>query len=171
MTGITVCMAALFVRNFIKVWSYSRLLDGLNLVVGGIGLGYAALAIAGVEIPTVLAWRFAFVYVPLWFVIGVYALIKGNRQAKLFLAAWAAYMLGMIALDVKNLGVGHGNFYVQLLLSNGPYIGLAVESLLALDVALVRAAGSDERQGAPGDAGDDGRSDGNPEPPRLQRTL
>jgi len=128
--GLTVCLAALFVRTFLRVETYSKILDRLNIVVAAIAATYAILAIVGVEIPTVVAWRFAFVYVPLWIAIGIVAWIKGNGRAKLFLAAWTAYMAGMIALDLKNLGIGSGNFVLQNLLAHGPYIGLALESLL-----------------------------------------
>ncbi len=41
----------------------------------------------------------------------------------------------MIGLDLKNLGVGRGNFFIQNLLAHGPYIGLTLESLL-LSVSL-----------------------------------
>ena len=116
--GLTVFLAALFVRTFLRVATYSKVLDRLNIVVAAIAATYAVLAIVGVEIPTVVAWRFAFVYMPLWIAIGILAWIKGNGRAKLFLAAWTAYMAGMIALDLKNLGIGSDNFLLQNLLAH-----------------------------------------------------
>ncbi len=82
--GVTVAMAAFFVRAFLRVSTFSLVLDRLNLVVAAIAAGYAVLALGGVEIPTVIAWRFAFVYVPLWIVIGIVAWRHGDGRAKLF---------------------------------------------------------------------------------------
>ncbi|MBV8655701.1 MAG: GGDEF domain-containing protein, partial [Candidatus Eremiobacteraeota bacterium] len=139
--GLTLVAATVFIRRFLKSHAHSRLLDRINIAIACIGAGYALLALFGVPIRYTLVQNFSFVYVPVWMATGIVCWRKGYAPAKLFLAAWTAYMIGIVV----EAAVDAGSFQAlgimrestpDVVLDYIVYLGIALESiLLALSLA------------------------------------
>lgn len=139
--GLTLLAATVFIRRFLRSHAHSRLLDRINIAIACVGAGYALLALAGVPIRYTLVQNFSFVYVPVWMATGIVCWRKGYAPAKLFLAAWTAYMIGIVVEAVVDAG---GFAALGIMRESTPdvildyivYLGIALESiLLALSLA------------------------------------
>ncbi|GAC1357724.1 MAG: hypothetical protein NVSMB31_18170 [Vulcanimicrobiaceae bacterium] len=135
--GVTVVAATLFVRAFLHTAHLSRILDRINIGIAVVAGVYALAGLLNVPFKVSWAWNFGFVYVPVWILSGILAWRAGEEQAKFFLLAWIALMAGILAADIKQLGVGRGNFFAEFVLSHGPYFGIAIQStFLSLALAI-----------------------------------
>jgi diguanylate cyclase (GGDEF)-like protein len=135
--GLTVVAATLFVRAFLHTKHLSRLLDNVNIAIAVIAALYAVAGLLNLPFKITWAWNFGYFYVPVWLVSGILAWRAGEEQAKFFLLAWIALMAGIVASDIKQLGVGRGNFFIEFVLSHGPYFGIAIQStFLSLALAI-----------------------------------
>ena len=135
--GLTVVAATLFVRTFLHTKHLSRVLDRLNIGIAVIAALYALAGLANLPFKITWAWDFGYIYVPIWLISGIIAWRAGEEQAKFFLLAWIALMGGIVASDIKQLGVGRGHFMIEFLLSHGPYFGIAIQStFLSLALAI-----------------------------------
>jgi two-component system, sensor histidine kinase LadS len=139
--GITLIAATLFIRRFLRSQVHSRTLDRINVAIAAIGGLYAALALAGLPVRYTLVQNFAFVYVPVWMATGIASWRKGYAPARLFLAAWTAYMIGILVEAAVDAGVGQSfgiarETTLDVVLDYIVYLGIALESiLLALSLA------------------------------------
>lgn len=127
--GLTVITATLFMRSFLNLRRYSRILDWFNIAVATIAAFYAIAALLDAPLRVTLVWNFAFIYVPLWIVTTAYCWKRGQSQAKFLLIAWSALMLGQLMLDLKNLGFAPPSFFIAFFFSYGPYVGLMFECM------------------------------------------
>jgi diguanylate cyclase (GGDEF)-like protein len=139
--GITLLAATFFIRRFLRSHLHSRLLDRINIGIAVVAAAYAFLALVGVPIRYTLVQNFSFVYVPIWMATGIVCWRKGYAPAKLFLAAWTAYMIGIVVEAVVDAG---GFQALGVMRESTPdvvldyivYLGIALESiLLALSLA------------------------------------
>ncbi|MDP9018397.1 MAG: diguanylate cyclase [Candidatus Eremiobacteraeota bacterium] len=135
--GLTVVTATLFVRAFLHTAHLSRVLDRINIGIAVVAGCYAIAGLLNVPFKISWAWNFGYIYVPVWIISGILAWRAGEEQAKFFLLAWIALMAGILAADIKQLGVGRGNFLAEFVLSHGPYFGIAIQStFLSLALAI-----------------------------------
>ena len=135
--GLTVLCAALFVRAFLHTAELSRTVDRINIGIAAVAGTYATAALFFPNLRASWIWQFDWVYVPVWLITGILAWRAGQEQAKFFLLGWLALMGGVLAADVKQLGVGGSNFLLGFTLSHGPYFGIAIQStFLSLSLAL-----------------------------------
>ena len=141
--GVTLVAATFFIRRFLRSQAYSGTLDKINIVIAVIGAAYAILALSGVPVRYTLVERFSFVYVPVWMATGIVCWRKGYAPARLFLAAWTAYMIGIVveaAVDAGSfqaLGVMREST-LDVVLDYIVYLGIALESIL-LSLSLAQA--------------------------------
>ncbi|MBV8490851.1 MAG: GGDEF domain-containing protein, partial [Candidatus Eremiobacteraeota bacterium] len=149
--GVTLVAATFFIRRFLRSHAHSRLLDRINVAIAVIGAIYAVLALAGVPISYTLVQNFSFVYVPIWIATGVVCWRKGYAPAKLFLAAWTAYMIGIVVEAAVDAGTFQAMGIMRestpdVLLDYIVYLGIALESiLLALSLAQAYRTASAEK--------------------------
>ncbi|MDP9025307.1 MAG: diguanylate cyclase, partial [Candidatus Eremiobacteraeota bacterium] len=135
--GLTVLFASLFVRSFLETAHLSRVLDRINIAIAALAGTYAIAALVFPELRASWIWQFDWIYVPVWLVSGILAWRAGAEQAKFFLLGWLALMGGLLAADIKQLGVGGSNFMLGFMLSHGPYFGIAIQStFLSLALAI-----------------------------------
>lgn len=141
--GVTLLAATFFIRRFLRSHAHSRLLDRINVAIAVIGATYAVLSLAGVPIRYTLVEYFSFVYVPIWMATGIVCWRKGYAPARLFLAAWIVYMIGIVveaAVDAgafQALGVMREST-PDVILDYIVYLGIALESIL-LSLSLAQA--------------------------------
>lgn len=141
--GVTLLAATFFIRRFLRSHAHSRLLDRINVGIAVIGGAYAVLSLAGVPIRYTLVEYFSFVYVPIWMATGIVCWRKGYAPARLFLAAWTVYMIGIVveaAVDAggfQALGVMREST-PDVVLDYIVYLGIALESIL-LSLSLAQA--------------------------------
>jgi signal transduction histidine kinase len=128
--GITLVAATLFLRAFLDLRRYSRVLDAINVAVAAVGALYAIGGIFDLPIRVTLVWDFAFIYAPLWCITTAYCWKRGHAQARFLLMAWSALLLGQLLLDAKNLGFAPHNLTALFFFSYGPYVGLMLECML-----------------------------------------
>ena len=146
--GVTVVTATLFVRAFLHTKHISKTLDRINIGIAVVAALYAIAGLLNLPFKITWAWNFGYVYVPIWLLSAILAWRKGEEQAKFFLLAWVALMAGIVAADIKQLGVGRGNFVIEFMLSHGPYFGIAIQSTflsLALAVELRQLTSAKQR--------------------------
>ncbi|MEX2597752.1 MAG: 7TM diverse intracellular signaling domain-containing protein [Salibacteraceae bacterium] len=126
-TGI---FSILFSIKFLQLGAYSKLLKTISWILILICIltalftlvfGYLLYAFY-IPVLTVMLGLGAMVML----ISGIYCWYKGNRSARLFIAAWAAYLLGTILLILRNLGILPGNEIT----SSSAMIGQAVEVVL-----------------------------------------
>lgn len=127
--GLTVITATLFMRSFLGLPRYSRLLDRLNLAVGAFAAVYALAAFFDAPLRVTFVWNFAFVYIPVWIITTAYCWRRGHGEAKFLLVGWSALMIGQLLLDLKNLGLAPSSFFLGFFFSYGPYVGLMFECM------------------------------------------
>jgi diguanylate cyclase (GGDEF)-like protein len=139
--GVTLVAATFFIRRFLRSQAYSRLLDRVNIGIAVIGGTYALLALIGVPIRYTLVEYFSFVYVPIWMATGIVSWRKGYAPARLFLAAWTVYMIGILVEAAVDAGLFQALGVMRestpdVVLDYIVYLGIALESiLLALSLA------------------------------------
>jgi diguanylate cyclase (GGDEF)-like protein len=139
--GVTLIAATFFIRRFLRSHAHSRLLDRACIAVAAVGGIYAVLDLAGVPIRYSLVQDFSFVYVPIWMATGIVCWRRGYKPARLFLAAWTAYMIGILIEAAVDAGIGSSLGIVRestpdVVLDYIVYLGIALESiLLALSLA------------------------------------
>ena len=141
--GITLVAATIFIRRFLKSHAHSAILDRLNLAIAASGATYTLLALFGVPIQYTLVQRFSFIYVPVWLITGVVCWRKGYAPARLFIFAWAAYMIGIVLEATVDLGLTSQVGIVResppdVMLDYIVYLGIALESIL-LSLSLAQA--------------------------------
>lgn len=90
-----------------------------------------------------LVQNFSFVYVPVWMLTGIACWRRGYTPARLFLFAWAAYMVGIVVEAAVDAGMVTGLGIVRessldVALDYLVYLGIAVESVL-LSLSLAEA--------------------------------
>ena len=135
--GLTVLTATLFVRKFLHTRQLSPWLDRVNIGVAVIAGACTIAALLYAPFRASWIWNFDYVYVAVWLLSGIIAWRAGEEQAKFFLMGWLALMAGILAADVKQLGVGNTNFVLGFVLSHGPYFGIAIQStFLSLALAM-----------------------------------
>jgi two-component system, sensor histidine kinase LadS len=149
--GITLIAATFFIRRFLRSQSHSRILDRACVAVAAIGGIYAVLASFGVPIRYSLVQDFSFVYVPIWMATGIVCWRRGYAPAKLFLAAWTAYMIGIVIEAAVDAGLGSSIGIARestpdVILDYIVYLGIALESiLLALSLAQAYKTAASEK--------------------------
>jgi diguanylate cyclase (GGDEF)-like protein len=141
--GITLVAATFFIRRFLRSQAHSRLLDNALIAIAAIGAAYALLDVAGVPIRYSLVQDFSFVYVPVWMATGIVCWRRGYAPARLFLAAWTAYMIGIVIEAAVDAGIGTSLGIARestpdVVLDYIVYLGIAVESIL-LSLSLAQA--------------------------------
>jgi diguanylate cyclase (GGDEF)-like protein len=150
--GITLVLATIFIRRFLRSHTHSVLLDRLNVAIAVIGATYTVLALLGVPIRYTLVQDFSFAYVPIWLITGVVCWRKGYAPARLFIFAWAAYMVGIVLEAAVDLGLTAQLGIVResspdVVLDYIVYLGIALESiLLSLSLAQAYRAATSEKE-------------------------
>jgi two-component system, sensor histidine kinase LadS len=149
--GVTLIAATFFIRRFLRSQSHSGILDGACIAVAAIGGLYAILDLIGVPIRYSLVQDFSFVYVPIWMATGIACWRRGYAPAKLFLAAWTAYMIGIVIEAAVDAGLGSSLGIARestpdVVLDYIVYLGIALESiLLALSLAQAYKTAASEK--------------------------
>ena len=141
--GITLVTATVFIRRFLRSHAHSVLLDRLNVGIAIVGGAYMLLALFGVPIRYTLVQYFSFIYVPVWLATGMICWRKGYDPARLFIFAWAAYMIGIVLEATVDLGLTARMGIVResppdVVLDYIVYLGIALESIL-LSLSLAQA--------------------------------
>ncbi|MDP9017165.1 MAG: sensor domain-containing diguanylate cyclase [Candidatus Eremiobacteraeota bacterium] len=141
--GLTLVAATVFIRRFLRSQAHSVLLDRLNIGIAVIGGVYMLLALFGVPVRYTLVQNFSFFYVPVWLLTGVICWRKGYAPARLFIYAWAAYMVGIVLEAAVDLGLTAQLGIVResvtdVVLDYIVYLGIALESIL-LSLSLAQA--------------------------------
>lgn len=150
--GITLVLATIFIRRFLRSHTHSVVLDRLNIAIAVVGAAYTILALLGVPIRYTLVQDFSFLYVPVWLITGVVCWRKGYAPARLFIFAWAAYMIGIMLEAAVDLGLTAQLGIVResspdVLLDYIVYLGIALESiLLSLSLAQAYRAATSEKE-------------------------
>jgi signal transduction histidine kinase len=125
--GITNILATLFSINFLSIKRTSRIMSGFLWFLVAYG---AILSLAGVIIPyktgIVLAAVLCIINFGGVLVVGVLRLIKGQREAVYFVAAWVAYSIAAVFYGLAKLGYIPLYFFIE----NGPQIGSIFEGAL-----------------------------------------
>lgn len=131
--GSTALCAGQFVRTFLRTASFSLWMDrGLRLLML-CGLGLIGLTLTvGYALPLHLAPFVALMLTLMCSTAGVMAWRRGMRQARYFLFAWSAFLLGALVYSLMVLGV----FPTMFLTVYASQIGAALEvALLSLALA------------------------------------
>lgn len=141
--GVTLLAATFFIRRFLRSHAHSRLLDRINVAIAVIGAAYALLSLVGVPIRYTLVEYFSFVYVPIWMATGIVCWRKGYAPARLFLAAWTVYMIGIVVEAAVDAGLFQALGVMRestpdVILDYIVYLGIALESIL-LSLSLAQA--------------------------------
>ncbi len=131
--GATALFAGQFVRSFLQVARFSRWLDGALLLSMLVGAGLIGLTlIIGYAWPLKLAPYLAVAFNLLCFAAGIQAWRRGVREARFFLLAWSAFLLGGLIYTLMVLGLLPNNGFTLY----ASQIGMAIEvSLLSLALA------------------------------------
>ena len=131
--GATATFGAQFVRTFLHTADFSRWMDRALklLMVSGLVLIGLTLSI-GYALPLHLAPYLALLFTVLCFSAGVMAWWRGLRQARYFLLAWSAFLLGALVYTLMSMGVLPSMFITL----HASQIGAAMEvALLSLALA------------------------------------
>ena len=104
-SGLVTVFAVLFSRSFLRVRSYSPLLNKIFLTVLGVGVGVVVLALAGK-----LVWAGVVAHIigligpvfMIWAAIAAWR--RGYWPARFFLLAWTVLMVALFMLAVKGFG-------------------------------------------------------------------
>ncbi len=130
--GLLATASALFAKNFLDIRSYSnKLYTLLNLVLIS-GLLIMALAfLMGYSSAVKIAAVLLLVDAIALFYTGFYSWYKGNTAARFFVTGWFLYLVGAIAIILRNFGLLPHNFFT----SQAVEIGSAFE-VVFLSLAL-----------------------------------
>ncbi|HVA28804.1 MAG TPA: diguanylate cyclase [Candidatus Baltobacteraceae bacterium] len=127
--GARIVAATIFLRAFLHLRAVSTLLDRINVVFAAI---FGLLAVASfANLPVRASWlaELSLVYVPLWLVSSLVAWRRGEKQALLIAIGWSLLMLFSVSFGLKQLGFARGNLFVELLISQGRNLGVALQTL------------------------------------------
>ena len=95
----------LFSREFLQLRKYSKLIDYLVLMFVGFILILFILSLNGEITNTKITATTGAVYISLMILMGIYTLIKGDKNAKYFLLATMFFLSGAFFRLVKNFGL------------------------------------------------------------------
>ena len=131
--GATAAFGAQFVRTFLHTADFSRWMDRALKLLMAFGLLMIGLTLAiGYALPLHLAPYLALMFTVLCFSAGVMAWWRGLRQARYFLLAWSAFLLGALVYTLMSMGVLPSMFITL----HASQIGAAMEvALLSLALA------------------------------------
>ena len=131
--GATATFGAQFVRTFLHTADFSRWMDRALKLLMVFGLVMIGLTLStGYALPLHLAPYLALLFTVLCFSAGVMAWWRGLRQARYFLLAWSAFLLGALVYTLMSMGVLPSMFITL----HASQIGAAMEvALLSLALA------------------------------------
>lgn len=131
--GATAAFGAQFVRTFLHTADFSRWMDRALKLLMAFGLLMIGLTLTiGYALPLHLAPYLALMFTVLCFSAGVMAWWRGLRQARYFLLAWSAFLLGALVYTLMSMGVLPSMFITL----HASQIGAAMEvALLSLALA------------------------------------
>ncbi|WP_298740704.1 7TM diverse intracellular signaling domain-containing protein [uncultured Chitinophaga sp.] len=117
----------LFIQDFLKVGHY---LPYLNKILNGVAILYILAAVLSLLRQNIYAYTLlnicSGVVSLLLLLSSALVLAKGNRQALFYLVAWSVFLVGLIVLVLRNVGVLPYNH----LTTYGSYVGSALETIL-----------------------------------------
>ena len=131
--GATALCGAQFVRTFLHTADFSRWMDHALKLLMACGLLMIGLTLTvGYALPLKFAPYVALLFTGLCFTAGVMAWRRGLRQARYFLLAWSAFLLGALVYTLMSMGV-LPSLFITL---HASQIGAAMEvALLSLALA------------------------------------
>lgn len=131
--GATATFGAQFVRTFLHTADFSRWMDRALKLLMVFGLTMIGLTLSvGYALPLHLAPYLALLFTVLCFSAGVMAWWRGLRQARYFLLAWSAFLLGALVYTLMSMGFLPSMFITL----HASQIGAAMEvALLSLALA------------------------------------
>lgn len=117
----------LFIQDFLKIGHY---LPVINKVLNGVAILYILAAVLSLMRQNTYAYTLlnicGGVASLLLLLSSVLVLAKGNRQALFYLVAWSVFLVGLIILVLRNVGVLPYNHFTTY----GSYVGSALETIL-----------------------------------------
>lgn len=124
MLGVMAMCIAAFSMRFLETSRYSKPMHYALLGIFPIAILAMLLVITGVM--SSAANNLISIGIPIFLISGVVCLIKGNKNATYFVAAWTVYLVGGLSLTLRNSGVLPFNFWTTHLAE----IGAACETFL-----------------------------------------
>jgi len=125
---LTVAAGAMFARTFLETWNHGPRYDRPAFAVILLGVAFAALTLG--PLPYWMSARvFPFLAIGgcvCVIVNSIHAVRLGHRSARVFLLAWAALIVGLVAFALRSLELVPGNFFTIY----GIQVGSLVEALL-----------------------------------------
>jgi diguanylate cyclase (GGDEF)-like protein len=145
--GARIAAATVFLRAFLNLRVVAPWLDRINIAFAAV-FGLLALAsFSGLPVRSSLLIQLSLVYVPLWLVSALVAWRRGEKQALLIALGWSLLMLFSVSFGLKQLGFLRGNLLVELVISQGSNLGVALQTLflsLAISTDLRRVMRSEK---------------------------
>lgn len=124
MLGLMAMSIALFSIRFLETKRYSKPMHYALLSIFPIAI--LAMLLVATNVMSAAANNLISVGIPIFLLSGVVCLIKGNKNAPYFVAAWTVYLAGGLSLTLRNSGVLPFNFWTTHLAE----IGAACETFL-----------------------------------------
>ena len=132
--GAAALFGCQFARNFLRTATHSRWVDRLLCLMMAWGVLVMGLAVtAGYGLSLRLATALALAFTVVVFSAGLTAWLRGLRQARYFLIAWSAFLLGGIVNTLMVLGVLPNGFLTMYSSQFGSAIEVALLSLALAD--------------------------------------
>ncbi|WP_263264796.1 7TM diverse intracellular signaling domain-containing protein [Pseudomonas sp. RIT-PI-S] len=123
-----------FSRTFLRTAKHGRWLDRLLKLLMGAGVVVMAMSLmAGYGLALRLATALALVFTVVIFSAGITAWLKGQRQARYFMIAWSAFLLGGIVNTLMVLGLLPNMFLTMYASQLGSALEVALLSLALAD--------------------------------------
>jgi len=121
---------SLFAMAFLDVKRYSRSFH--YVLIGMIIIGIIVSVLTAFNIVYGYSSKLISIHAPLLLLIGIVVRIKGNKNASFYILAWTGYLIGGLAMTLRNAGVLPANFITD----HGAEMGTVLEVfLLALALA------------------------------------
>lgn len=123
-----------FSRHFLRTAGHARWLDWLLKLLMGAGVGVMAISLmASYGLALRLATGLALVFTVVIFSAGIIAWFKGQRQARYFMIAWSAFLVGGIVNTLMVLGLLPNVFLTMYASQLGSALEVALLSLALAD--------------------------------------
>jgi signal transduction histidine kinase len=132
--GAAALFGSQFARYFLRTACHGRWLDRLLTVLMGVGVVVMAMSLAaGYGLALRLATGLALAFVIVTFGAGIIAWFKGQRQARYFMIAWSAFLVGGIVNTLMVLGFLPNVFLTMYASQLGSALEVALLSLALAD--------------------------------------
>jgi len=127
LTLIATCFGIIFIISFLNIKlefpKLNKSLVAYNIIIFAIAL---LTLIVNYHIGIQLAGFFMAASCALFFIVGVYCLVKGYRPARFFIAAWGVFLFGNILYSLSKFGLLPSNYFIEM----GMHIGSLLEVVL-----------------------------------------